>query len=377
MTIYEEKRGRSRRFVLDRKLAGRRIRNYFSTKRKAEAAMAEQIREKRKLGDMFARYSEAVRVEWVMAHEIALENGFSVIDAVRYYADRENAAESSHLTLGEAIRAFLRDKKQHLRPRSYVALESTLERFGDWNMALTKVDRAVIIDWLESGIGKGGKPWTARTRNNYLTDLKNFFNWCVTEEYLNANPADRVRRYRASDEEMAKREDAKQILTPEESESLIRRLQSGHPDMVPRFALMLFAGLRPDREAATITWNEIDLEAGLIHVRASRAKDRQNRYIPISGNLREWLEWSQENGGELPCKNWRKRLDPIKQELGLFGENWPHDATRHSFASYHLALNGEEATKAALGHGTYDMLFQHYRTLVKADEAEKYFQTRP
>jgi hypothetical protein len=46
---------------------------------------------------------------------------------------------------------------------------------------------------------------------------------------------------------------------------------------------------------------------------------------------------------------------------------------RHSFASYHLALFGAEKTIAAMGHGDYTMLFQHYRALVTKAEAERFF----
>ena len=147
-----------------------------------------------------------------------------------------------------------------------------------------------------------------------------------------------------------------------------------HPDILPRAALLFFAGLRPDREAATITWDEILFDENVVHVSASRAKDRQNRYIPMTANLRSWLEQGMdESEGTLPVANWDKRWYKMKKDLNLTGEEWPHDATRHSFASYHLALFGEEKTKDALGHGNYDMLFQHYRTLVRKTEAERYF----
>ena len=381
MRIYEETKNNRQRYVLDRRLAGRRLRNYFPTRRKAEKAMADQEKELKKFGDMYARYSETERIEMVLAHEEALSGDFKLIDAVRYYADKENGSAEDQVTLGQAAREFLRSKKKQIRPRSYSSLESTLERFDYWNAALASVKKSDISSWLEAGKRRDGTPWSSKTKNNCLTDLKNFFNWCVFEDYIEASPAVHIRRFRATDAELAASEESKHILTVSEARSIMNHLQRRHPDMVARAALLLFAGRRPEREAAGVTWDDIDLQSRLVHVRASRAKDRQNRYIEMPDNLVKWLSNYRRNPdgcmGGISVKAWEKRWFSAREQLGLTGDNWPHDATRHSFASYHLALNGEEATKNALGHGSYDMLFQHYRTLVKKADGEEYFQIFP
>ncbi len=379
MTIYKEtRRGRSS-FVLDLKIAGRRKRSYHSTRKKAEKAASDLQREKKKHGDMFARYSEAARIEWMMAHELAKEGGFSLLDAVKNYSDTFKEENDSCITVGKAVRDFLREKKATIKERSMRALSSTMERFGEprWNDPLASVARADVMAFLSEGKGRDGKAWSTRTKNGYLTDLKNFFNWCCFEGHLQESPAGRVRKFRASDEELADKEDAKHILTVDEVSQIMSYLRGKCPDMVARAALLFFAGLRPDREAATITWDEILFDEELVWVRGSRAKDRQNRYIKMSRNLNQWLRWGMDNGSELPVTNWDKRWYKMKGDLGLKGEEWPHDATRHSFASYNLASAGEDETVKALGHGTYDMLFQHYRTLVKEAEAEKYFSICP
>jgi hypothetical protein len=50
---------------------------------------------------------------------------------------------------------------------------------------------------------------------------------------------------------------------------------------------------------------------------------------------------------------------------------WHQDCMRHTFASAFYAVHGADRTIAALGHGDYDMLFQHYRRLMTKEEAEK------
>jgi hypothetical protein len=58
---------------------------------------------------------------------------------------------------------------------------------------------------------------------------------------------------------------------------------------------------------------------------------------------------------------------------------WPHNALRHSFASYRLAAT-QDAPRVALelGHsGSPQLVFSHYREVVTPEDAERYWQIRP
>ncbi len=52
---------------------------------------------------------------------------------------------------------------------------------------------------------------------------------------------------------------------------------------------------------------------------------------------------------------------------------------RHSFGTYHYALNGNSiSTSRELGHKADDtVLFDHYRALTTKNEAEKFFSITP
>jgi integrase len=69
-------------------------------------------------------------------------------------------------------------------------------------------------------------------------------------------------------------------------------------------------------------------------------------------------------------------LEADRTAAGL--KKWQSNALRHGFASYHLA-KFKDAAKLALelGHTKQDLLFRHYRELVKPEQAEKYWSTRP
>jgi hypothetical protein len=45
---------------------------------------------------------------------------------------------------------------------------------------------------------------------------------------------------------------------------------------------------------------------------------------------------------------------------------WPKDGLRHSYASYHLAKNQHAGlTSESIGHRDTNMLYRHYRDLIK------------
>src|SRR5579859_3682108 len=99
--------------------------------------------------------------------------------------------------------------------------------------------------------------------------------------------------------------------------------------------------------------------------------------------LKLWLDL----GGDYQPKNLRRRFEKVREIAGLIrrekvpgrerkqaiATGWEQDCLRHTFASHYLPMFGVEKTVAALGHGDYDTLFQHYRTLVTPRDAESYW----
>lgn len=370
MTISETmNKGRSY-YVVDYKVAGKRKKKYCHSVESAEKEMAKLLKDKKKLNSAFLRYPEAVRVDWMLAHELA-DGAFSIMEAVRHCLDKN--IFKAQTPIEDAVITFLADKfSSGITERSLNSLASTVNRFseGHKGVMISDVSPRDVRNWLE------GLEIATRTRNGYLTDLKNLFNWAEAEKLVRDNPCESLKKYRASEEEMVEIEGRKTILTVEETRKMMSIAVARYPQLVPRLAILLFAGLRPEREAAGQLWENIHMSERLVHVLKSKAKDRQERYIRMTDCLFNWLSWSKKRGHELPISNWRKQFDKLRSEAGLMDE-WPRDATRHTFASYHLVKHGAESTKDALGHGTYDMLFMNYRTLVKPKEADEYFCIAP
>lgn len=81
-----------------------------------------------------------------------------------------------------------------------------------------------------------------------------------------------------------------------------------------------------------------------------------------SGIAREWetVKTPDENG-KFP----QKRIPP-------------HNAFRHSFASYHVAWKRDfQDTALIMSHKGTDILFKHYRGVATKEDAERFFNIYP
>ena len=164
------------------------------------------------------------------------------------------------------------------------------------------------------------------------------------------------------------------ILKPTE---LAKLLSAADNDTLPGLAISFFAGVRR-AEIERLDWSEIDLEEGFIEIKAENAKTAQRRTIPISDNLRAWLLPHTQHEGSVIKSHaiWRNGQEAAREAAKI--KNWPHNAGRHSFASYHLAKHNDPGKLAmALGHPDPRLLFRHYRQLVTTRAANTYWNIFP
>jgi integrase len=134
------------------------------------------------------------------------------------------------------------------------------------------------------------------------------------------------------------------ILTPAQAECLLDACLDTEPDILPVLILSLFGGIRR-AEAEKIEWAEIG--AKFIEIKPEKAKTRRRRLIPISAQLRAWLSCARKIGVKMPTVNYADKFKRTLEKAGLRAE-WPQNALRHSFASYHYAKNRNENETAAL-----------------------------
>lgn len=208
--------------------------------------------------------------------------------------------------------------------------------------------------------------WQPSTMRSYLVDLRSLFAFAVEREYLRKSPAAAVPLPRLD-------ESAPGILSPEQARAFLDACLEVAPDAMPVVVLCLFGGLRR-AEAEQIEWSEIGPE--FLELKAHKAKTRRRRWVPISGQLRAWLEAARSAACPLPGVGYAGRLKRIADKAGM-RDDWPQNALRHSFASYHFAKFRKDAETASIMGTSAQMLFQHYRELVRPEAAEVFFGLLP
>ncbi|MDD5260298.1 MAG: phage integrase N-terminal SAM-like domain-containing protein [Methylacidiphilales bacterium] len=279
------------------------------------------------------------------------------------------------------------------------SLNIICETFGE--KKLSELRPETIEEWLAES------EWEPKTRRNYLTDMNAVLNWAVSRKYCAENPAASIPKPKLTDITPG-------ILTPEQAKTLLQAAASCMPEMIPGIALGLFAGLRRS-EICALNWGNIRfryviknaefpngqtleklpstgthsvVSYGSIEISGVVAKNRQRRTVPMCPNLRTWL---------MP---FRKETGQVAPDLDAYGEKlkhlvrgrpatpndpgrpavvepWPHNALRHSFGSYRLALTQDQNLVALEMGNSPAMIHSHYKDLVEEPALSQYWAIVP
>ena len=272
------------------------------------------------------------------------------------------AATKKSCTASELVEKLRVAKKTDGASVRYLQdLKSRLNRFADDfdGQLVATITTARLDEWLR---GLNASPVT---RNNYRRVLIVAFNFAVQHGYATQNPAENTSKAK-------EKTGAPGILTVNETARLV---ENASPDVLPYIAVGAFAGLRR-AELERLDWSDIHFDSDLIEVTAEKAKTARRRFIRMQPNLREWLLPVRKRKGAVVCDNFRKQFDAAREAAKI--AEWPDNALRHSFASYHLGHFKDAAALALeMGHTDSGMIFDHYRELVKPKEAERFWDIRP
>jgi integrase len=355
-------KGRNRRFF---KSTGR---SDDEGKREAETFLRTKLIEQQNYGTAGMAFTEKQRAEYIECAEKLMPFGKTIRDAIAFYLPHLQATNRS-CTAVDLVGELLKVKAADGASERYLSdLKSRLGQFAaDFDgkpvaeITSTEVDR-----WLRSlNDSETGKLLAPTTRNNFRRVLIVAFNFARERGYCIGNPAQKSAKAKEIESEVG-------ILTVEQTAAL---LEHSPTELLAYVAIGAFAGLRR-AELERLDWHEVDLTSGLIEVVATKAKSARRRFIKIQPNLSQWLTPHAQRGGKVTPVNFRKLLDTARAAAGI--EDWPQNALRHGFASYHLAsFNNAAALALELGHTNSDLVFQHYRQLVKPKQAERYWRLAP
>jgi integrase len=350
------------------KIGNGRNRRFFKDRREAETFLQSKHVEKENYGTAGTSFNERQRAEYLECAELLKPFNATIRDAVNFYVPHLHATKRT-CSAAELVNELLEVKEADGASERYLSdLRSRLTQFSDSfnGKPVSEITSPQVDEWLRSLSDKEtGKRLSPVTRNNFRRVLIVAFNFARERGYCVGNPAEKTARAKVIETVIG-------ILTIEET---ARLLESAPPELVPYIAIGAVAGLRR-AELERLDWREVDLQGGLIEVTAKKAKSARRRFARIQPNLAKWLQpYAQLSGNVAPPK-YRELLDAARDAAGI--EQWPHNALRHSFASYHLALFNDAAALALeLGHTNSDLVFQHYRQLVKPKQAERYWKIAP
>ena len=349
------------KFVVNHREAGKRKRSFFETEAQAKSFAAFKNAELHRNGVEHAEFPTSLRVMAQDAVQKLKPFGKTIEEATDFFVAHLKASEKS-CTATQLVRELLAAKKsdgageRHLRD-----IRCRLGVFADKfdGQPVAMITSAEIDDFLRS------IPFSALTRNHYRRLVVLAFNFAVRAGYATANPAMGAAKAKVVGK-------APGILTITET---ARLLEAASPNILPCLAVGAFAGLRR-AEIERLDWSEIDFESGLIEVKAEKSKTAQRRFVTMQPNLREWLLSVRKHRGPITPDDFNELFVEAREAAGI--KEWPENALRHSFASYHLAhFKNAASTALELGHHDSRVTFAHYRELVRPKEAARYWNIKP
>ncbi len=297
----------------------------------------------------------------------------SLSQAVDFYLKRHPANLVPKMVKEVADEMIKLKHADQLSERYVQQLDYAMRKFtGRFHGRLGDVRGTDVDAWLRSlKVGP-------RTRNNLRNSVQALFNFGITRKYLpkDHDEIDSVPKAKDRGGEI-------EIFTPDE---MVELLAVASPRHVPFLAISAFAGVR-HAELQRLDWADLKRQAGIIEIKAGAAKTASRRVIPILPNLAKWLEphW-REVGPVCDYVNMVSEIGDLTRRLNTERKKraadtpvfkWKHNALRHSFISYRVAETLDVAKVSLEAGNSPQMIFKHYRELVRPAEAKAWFAIVP
>lgn len=307
-------------------------------------------------------------------------------------------------------------RSTQLREKTMSSYEQTLHLFGRWCAdelkiyTVDKITENVIRKYIDDLQTRGKytfyvndlsknknypdrrrdyrKPVSVTTINNYIRNIRVFFNWLEREYIIRKNPMKRIRQLKYNRQ-------TKVFLSDEDLKKLLSKFDKSyfteHRDYV-MIMLMLDSGMRLG-ECSTLLVTDLELARKRINLRAEETKGRKDRTVYFSPKtesvLRRWLQFKdryvesdylfpvKEHGGAISVGNFETNFKRYINRAGLDEDYCPH-CLRNNFAKRCL-MNGMDifTLSKILGHSSVEVTEQAYLDLTDDDISKQYHRASP
>lgn len=369
-------------------ITGKRKLKAFKTPGEAEAYASIMHVQRQNQGLAAFAMTDSDRTDAQNALKILKPLGASLMDAAKFYA-KHFSPEGGDLATTDLVARYIKQKGlKKLRDRSMQDLEHRLGRFTE--AFGSRLVRELSSDEIKKWIYED--PTLApQTQMNYRRVLHGLFGFAVTGKFVAENPIKALPIITID-------ERSPEILTSGQARSLLQAAAE-HPELEfgPYLTLGLFCGIR-SKELEQLAWENVILRHSIVTIPSTIAKKRRLRNIPLEPNAIAWLNFFgvKTSGPISPVGlSARRRFRHLLRYANQIAEReaakgkftaeyfapipkWPSNGLRHSFASNFYAWTGNaQETCARLGQKNDDVLFQHYRALMRRVDGHEYFQIIP
>jgi len=292
---------------------------------------------------------------------------FDVVTWLGEVAEKEPVGEQTllHVASNEYLAEYFENNYNPAKPKQkgYRTTEERVNKFLTWFGGGRSVSD-VTVESYKKYVNSGD--WSEKTKKEYGRAVRIFMAWCakkgygqnVSDWYIQTNP----------DLKMTKKKvffKLPGILQVAEVKSLLEEIDEKYK---PALAIMLFTGIRPEMEMATLRYSDIRWGKS-IGLKAEHTKTGRERWIKPPENLWSWVPKSK--GLVMPSYNalnlarrWASRR---------VGFNYPTNGARHSFGSYGYWKSFEWALDT-MGHMSSETFLKNYKNnRVDAESASEYF----
>jgi integrase len=339
---------------------GKRVRKNFPTEPEAREFASQKRLERERYGTAALSFPEHRKAEAQRALEILRDR--ATLDEAAAFWLREKDAVHSDLSVSDLVEQYLAAKRaSNRRGKTVSTIAYRLHRFsriyGDH--AVSAIEPAMVDEWLNA------HEWAAQSRKGFRAELHALFEYACRRKLLRDNPINAVDIPLVDDR-------VPLILMPDDCERLLSATADIEPRLVPYIAISLFAGTRAS-ETRQLQWCDVHINERYIRVRPQVAKKRRQRLVDISDNLAAWLDAYPGTGQHIFWSTVYFRRSRKKA-----GVVWEGSIMRHTYASMHIAEHeNAAATALQMGHRDPGVMFEHYRELVRRDDARQFWSIWP
>lgn len=301
-----------------------------------------------------------------------------VADALAQVRARHRAAGENAVLVAEGVAEFTAYKASRVGDRQLANLKDQLKRFAQsyGTRAVRDITAPEIDAWLSSLRSrrnphkKDVPPLLAPlSRNHYRASLHAFLSYAAAPArgWIERNPL-------ADSEPEKVNTGEPEAYTPEDAAAIMQTALDHKPELVPVLALGLFAGLRVS-EAIDTELGKLPAEGG--EFRAGAGRKTGARMAPFTETAAAWMAAQPRRSGKAWTQSPRALVEHIQELFTLAKVEQIANGARHSFITYRTAETRDVARVADECGNSVSTIKNHYRQLVTAEAAQRFFAIRP